>query len=190
MRHDFETGNHGILEAKRRTHGLVQDAVDTQTNPKILFVRLNMNIRSLLFDSIHDDQVDHLDNGGLGGGFQGGGIIVLVGLARIELHTLPFHIGQGILEIAKIFRFVIVLKLAQTFGDGGWRGHMYKGIKTGHKPDIVNRQNIIWLGNGQKKLFPLDKKGRGIVFFQQIPGNQAKHGFGNEHPGWVHGRNT
>ena len=61
-----------FLSFMRGLHDVIEDAVNAEPDPEVLFVGLDMDIRRVLLDGVHEDEVHQLDDRGvLGfGGFR------------------------------------------------------------------------------------------------------------------------
>src|SRR6185369_8108147 len=65
LRHDLETRDERVADLKGRMHHIVQNAVYTEANSKILFVRLDVDVRCAAPERVHHQHVDKTNDRGI-----------------------------------------------------------------------------------------------------------------------------
>src|SRR5690606_22352174 len=63
--HDLQPAHHTVVDVARGAHHLVQHAVDTEPHQQVQLVGLQVDVAGPVLDSLGDQQVHELDNGGI-----------------------------------------------------------------------------------------------------------------------------
>ena len=165
--HDLDPGGDGGLEAGRRLHDLVQDAVDAVADPEGLLVRLDVDVRGPLLDGVGEDQVHQLDDRGILGRLpQLGDVDVVVPLPE-GLDVLVVEVLHDVLDHAG--RVVV---LVDGVLDGGLRRHHRLHLEAGHELDVVDGEDVAGVrhGDGQDVAGAID--GDDLVLLGDLRGDE------------------
>ena len=144
---ELEPGRDLVLQVHRRLHVLVQHAVDAQAHAELLFVGLEMDVRSPLDDGVVEDQVDQLDGRGVLVDVPFGVALVFLGLHDLDRGILAqLDLVEELLGLDAGGGAVILVDGLQ---DGRFRGDDRLDAQVGGEADLLLDEQVGGVGHGQ-----------------------------------------
>ncbi len=153
LRHDLDTRGQGVLQLQRRLHDFMQHAVDAITDPEGLLVGLDVDVGGLFLDGIGQDQVDQLDDRSILAGlleFAGVDLFAVVDDFQVDIIEIPHDIVEG---------SALVIIFVDRVLDARFKSHDHFDVVAGHELDIVDGEDVRWIGHGddQRRPGPVDR---------------------------------
>jgi hypothetical protein len=136
----------GVFELHRRSHDVLHNSVNTETDAVFFLVRLDVNVAGAALDRVGEDQIDELDDGSFVGGFFQGRQVHFRFFGG-QLH-LGFFAGQVLHDLFQLFSgFYGAVELADGLGDGRFGGDDRLDVEAGHELDVVHGEDVGGIGH-------------------------------------------
>ncbi len=140
--HDLDAAGHRVFQFHRRSHHVLQNAVDAEPDAVFLLVRLHVDVAGAALHGVGQDQVAELDDGSfLGRSFE-----------RRQIHHFRFFAGEfergvvGGQVLHHLVEFFYALDFAVEFvnrlADRRFGSHHWLDVEASHELDVVHREDV------------------------------------------------
>ena len=172
------------LERGRQAHDLIKTAVDSESDARVLLVRLNMNITRLAADSLDKKFIDEPDDGLLALG------VFLYLEIRVTLGRCPdldkARAGVRIVILERIDHFIQsasrrIVRALDQIADRRLGRKINVHIHIGDEPDVIDSGYVRGIGDRYGKTIALNAERKQSVFLTKVRGDELHQLGGNRY---------
>src|SRR5881394_1470137 len=167
LRHDLDARREGRAHLHRRLHHFVQRAVHAVADTHLVLERLDMDVGGAALYGVGEESVDQLDDRRIVGQVLRLDVLVLLVLDDLEVFRRLDRLQQG-LELGIRLLVVALDGVAQRVlaGDDG------KDVAAGDELDVLDRRDVVRIGNGDRQGSSLPLQGEDRVLGGDVGGEE------------------